>query len=88
MNTVISPFAKKQLKKLPKLIQFSVAKKIRNLSLGIESSNIKSLTSYKNIYRIRINDYRMVYRILDKDIYIILIAHRREVYLLLKRIFS
>lgn len=88
MSIVISPLAKKQLKKLPKLIQFSVAKKVRNLSLGIETSNIKSLTSYKNIYRIRIADYRMVYRILDKNIYIILVSHRKEVYLLLKRFFN
>ncbi len=88
MDVIISPFAKKQLKKLPKLIQFSVAKKVRNLSLGIETSNTMSLTSYKNIYRIRIGDYRMVYRVVDKSIYIILISHRREVYLLLKRMAS
>ena len=88
MEVIISPYANKQLKKLPKLIQFSVANKVRNLSIDFKTSSTKQLTGYKNIYRVRIGNYRMVYRATDQKIYIILISHRKEAYLLLKRIVS
>ncbi len=88
MEVIISPYAKKQLKKLPKLIQFSVANKVRNFLVDFKTSNTKQLTGYKNIYRVRIGNYRMVYRVTDQKIYIILISHRKEAYLLLKRIVS
>lgn len=86
MNTTLSPLAKKQFKKLSKLIQFTVAKKIRDLNLGLEISNVKSLTKYKNIFRTRIGDYRMVYKKFPDKYYIILIEHRKSVYESLKRI--
>lgn len=88
MKTILSPLAKKQLKKLPKIVQFLVAKKVRSLLPGSEFLSTKLLTGYKNIYRIRVGNYRLVYRILDKNIYIVLISHRKDVYLLLKRILS
>ncbi len=86
MDIIISPLAQKQLKKLPKLIQFSVASIVRNFSIDNKTSNIKLLKGYKNIYRIRIGNYRIVYRNNDKKVYIILISHRKEAYLHLKRI--
>ena len=81
MRVLLSPLVKKQLKKLPKIIQFSVAKKIRDLASGVETTDVKSLVKYKDIYRIRVGDYRMVYRKKLSDYFIILIEHRKSVYL-------
>lgn len=86
MNAILSSLAKKQLKRLPKIIQFSVAKIIRDLIQGKTVSNIKHLVKYKNIYRIRIADYRMVYKKFNDRYFIILIEHRKSVYETLKRI--
>ena len=86
MRVLLSPLVKKQLKKLPKIIQFSVAKKIRDLASGVETTDVKSLVKYKDIYRIRVGDYRMVYRKKLSDYFIILIEHRKSVYQSLRRI--
>lgn len=86
MKAVLSPLARKQLKKLPKLVQFTVARKIRDLIKDELISNTKSLVKYKSIFRIRIADYRMVYKKFDNYFYIILIEHRKSVYDTLKRI--
>ncbi len=86
MNAVLSPLAKKQLKKLPKIVQFSIAKIVRDLVQDNLVSNIKHLVKYKDVYRIRIADYRMVYKKFNDRYYIILIEHRKSVYQTLKRI--
>ena len=86
MNAVLSPLAKRQLKKLPKLVQISVANIVRNLVQEKVISNIKPLVKYKDIYRIRIADYRMVYKKFSDRYFIILIEHRKSVYQTLKRI--
>lgn len=86
MKVLLSPIAKKQLKKFPKLIQFSVAKRVRDLASNQEIPNVKPLIKYKNIFRTRISNYRMVYRVVSDEIFIILIEHRKSVYESLKRI--
>jgi mRNA-degrading endonuclease RelE of RelBE toxin-antitoxin system len=86
MKVLLSSLAKRQLKKLPKIIQFSVAKRARDLGAGNEIPNIKPLVKYKNTYRTRISNYRMVYRAVGSEIFIILIEHRKSVYESLKRI--
>ncbi len=86
MRVIFSPLAEKQLKKLPKIVQLSLAGKIRNLATGGEITGIKPLTKYKNVFRIRIGDYRTVYKRFSGHYYIILIEHRKSVYETLKRI--
>jgi mRNA-degrading endonuclease RelE of RelBE toxin-antitoxin system len=86
MKVLLSSLAKKQLKKLLKLVQFSVAKRIRDLGVGNEIPNVKFLAKHKNIFRTRISNYRMVYRSTAGKIFIILIEHRKRVYETLKRI--
>lgn len=85
MNSIISPRAEKQLRKLPKFDQIVIVQKIRELSIGDVLSEEK-LSGYKDIYRIRVGDYRIVYRKTAAQLYIILIRHRRDVYRLLKEI--
>ena len=87
MEVIVAPEAKKQIKKLPKFLQIAVIEKLKKLGLGIVSG-ITKLTGYKDVFRIRVGDYRVVYRILNNRIYVVLIGHRREVYKLLSRLFK
>ena len=85
MKVLVSPYAKKQLKKLPKTIQILVAKKLRKFD-KLDSFESKKLRGYDDIFRTRLGNYRIVYRKLSHSVYIILIAHRRETYVLTRRI--
>lgn len=84
MKTIISPRAQKELKKIPKADQIAVARKIRLLVLPSAAGEEK-LSGFKNIYRVRIGNYRLVYRKTESEIYIILIGHRKDIYNLLTR---
>ena len=48
-------------------------------SLG-EVKNIKSLTGYKNYYRIRIGDYRISVCLKGDTVWLAAIAHRKDIY--------
>lgn len=85
MRLIISPRAEKSLKKLLKAFQIIIARKIRILVTGIIVRN-EVLTGYKKVYKTRVGVYRIVYKRFPDSVYIILIEHRREVYLLLKRL--
>ncbi|OGM15854.1 hypothetical protein A2V56_05400 [Candidatus Woesebacteria bacterium RBG_19FT_COMBO_42_9] len=79
MNLKIIPQAKKQIRKLSKTTQIIVGNKIRQLGTG-NFSNSKKLASYKDVFRIRLGDYRIVYILRSDSVYIILVTHRREAY--------
>lgn len=85
MNIILSPLSEKQLKKLPKFDQIAVAEKIRLFKedLSLDEERIKG---YKNIFRVRVGDYRIVYQKSATSYYIILIRHRKDVYEFLKRL--
>ncbi|MEK7577760.1 MAG: type II toxin-antitoxin system RelE/ParE family toxin [Patescibacteria group bacterium] len=81
MKIVISPRAEKQFRKLQKFDQIAITQKIRSRLESI--SNEEKLSGYKDIYRVRVGNYRIIYR-RGNFAYIILIGHRKEVYRLLK----
>jgi mRNA interferase RelE/StbE len=85
MKVIFSPKAEKQLKDLSTLNQFAVSKKVRDIQSEIIVNEAK-LSGYKNIYRIRIGNYRIVYRKLKDQIYIVLIHHRKDLYEKLKQL--
>lgn len=85
MNIILAPRAEKQLRKLPKFDSLAVAQKIRNLP-QMDTSAAEKLSGFKNIYRIRVGNYRIVYRKTGNSIYIVLIGHRRDVYRLVKEL--
>lgn len=85
MKLTLSPRAEKQLRQIPKVHQLIVAEKIRSLPSTERSFRIEKLRGYRNIYRVRVGDYRLVYRKTPSEIYIILIGHRREIYKLTDR---
>ncbi len=88
MKAVLSPRAEKQLKKLPKVAQIATANKIRSIRDSDIIANEEKLGGFKNIYRVRIGDYRIVYRKTVQELYIVLIYHRNDVYRLLRRLFD
>lgn len=85
MSIKISSRAEKQFLKLPKFDQIAVSKKIRSL-LVPNIVSAEKLSGYKDVYRVRVGDYRVVYKRSESEVYIILIRHRRDVYKLLKDI--
>ena len=86
MKVVLSPRAEKQLKKLPKVDQIAVAKKIRLIRDEKAVAGEEKLKDFENIFRVRVGDYRIVYRRTRKEAYIVLIRHRKDVYRLVKQL--
>ena len=86
MKIILSPRAEKHLRKLPKIDQIAVARKIR--AIGEEEKIIKKekIEGFSDIFRVRVGNYRIVYRKTKKEIYIILIRHRKDIYHLLKQL--
>ena len=78
MKIVISPRAQKDFKKLSKIYQISISKKIR--SLTDNPTSISTLQGFKDFYRARVGDYRIVFKKTDNEIYIVTVGHRSDVY--------
>jgi len=85
MKVILSPQAEKELRKLPKIGQIAISQKIRSIRDETRVSQIEKLRGLKNIFRVRVGDYRIVYKKTRTEIYIILIRHRRDVYRLIRR---
>ena len=85
MNVVVSPHAKKQLKKLPKIIQLTIVKRLKALR-NPSSVEAKKLQGCKDIFRTRVGSYRIIYRKRPDVVHVILIAQRKEAYLLTRKI--
>jgi mRNA interferase RelE/StbE len=86
MKILIAKRAEKYLKKIPKIDQIAIVRKIRLLTSP--SSNEEKLKGLKNIYRVRVGDYRIVFRKTKEEIFIVLIGHRKEIYQLVNRLFQ
>lgn len=86
MRAILSPRAEKQLKKILKIDQIAVAKKIRQIKDEKIPEKIEKLKGFADIFRVRVGNYRIVFRKDPKEIYIVLIHHRREVYRLLNQL--
>lgn len=82
MRIVISPRAERELKRIPKIHQIAVVKKIRSLKSSYDLRKEK-LAEYRDIYRVRVGQYRIVYRQRTDEIFIVLIGHRKDIYRLL-----
>lgn len=86
MKLIISPRAEKELKKLPKIDQIAIARKIRLIKYSFVVPEENKLSGYKNIFRVRISQYRIVYRKTVEEVYIVLIGHRKDVYRMLNQL--
>ncbi|PIV11351.1 type II toxin-antitoxin system mRNA interferase toxin, RelE/StbE family [Candidatus Roizmanbacteria bacterium CG_4_10_14_0_8_um_filter_36_36] len=88
MKIIISSRAEKELRKISKIDQIAIIRKIRSIKDSSTILNEEKLSGYKNIFRVRIGQYRVVYRKSINEIYIILIGHRKDIYHLLKQLFG
>lgn len=86
MSVYISPKALKQIRKLPKIPQIAIQKKIVNLS-SKDLAASKKIKGHKNAYRLRVGDYRIVVGKYGRDIHVILVGHRQAIYKILKKYF-
>jgi mRNA interferase RelE/StbE len=86
MKVILSPQAEKQLKKLSKINQIAIAKRIRVIRDSPRFEGEEKLKGFRNIYRVRVGDYRIVYRKTRKEVYIVLIRHRKDVYRLVRQL--
>jgi len=87
MKIIISPKAVKELKKIPKVDQIALTRKIRLIIDPVANTNEEKLSGFKNIYRVRVGNYRIVYRKTVSEVYIILIGHRKDIYRLINQLF-
>jgi mRNA interferase RelE/StbE len=81
-NLQIERKAQKALKKIPNPYKANLIQAIDQLSDNPRPDGCKKLKGTDNLWRIRINDYRIVYQIKDKQllILVILIGHRKDIY--------
>jgi mRNA interferase RelE/StbE len=78
----IKPSARKELENLSDSLIARLAPKIDGLAADPRPSGCRKLHGYKDLWRIRVGDYRVVYIIDDdrKMVSITRVAHRRQVY--------
>ena len=78
----IKPSARRELENLSDRLIARLAPKIEGLAANPRPSACRKLRGYKDLWRIRIGDYRVVYIIDDdrKMVSVTRIAHRRDVY--------
>lgn len=85
---IIEKKAQKFLEGLTQADYEKVVSKIESLtSSDPVSLNIQKLQGYKNLYRIKVDDYRVIFVVIPtkRVIIISVIGHRKEVYDILKR---
>lgn len=83
MKIVLSSKAERDFKKLPKVDQIALTRKTRSLTGNVESEKLKG---FKNVFRVRVGDYRIVFRKTSLEVYIILIGHRKDIYRVVDRL--
>lgn len=75
--------AKKQLSKLPRNIQKIIAEAVDEKLLTNPDLYLSKLSGYKeNLYKFRVNDYRVLCTKHDEELVVIAVAvgHRKDVY--------
>jgi mRNA interferase RelE/StbE len=77
---------RKDVKRIPAQIMLRIDVSINNLSSNPFPTNSRKIYGYKDYYRLRVGTYRVIYQVRKKVqiIAIIKIAHRKEVYRVLR----
>ena len=80
----IKPSARKELENVSNTLIARLARKIDGLAADPRPSGCRKLHGYKDLWRIRVGDYRVVYIIDDgrKMVSVTRVAHRRDVYVI------
>lgn len=88
MKVILLKPAEKELKKLTKFDQIAIISKIERVAEESFQTNEEKLKGYRNIYRVRVGDFRIVYKKEKELVSVILIQHRSEVYKTVRRLFG
>jgi len=78
----ISRSAEKQLGRLPGDDKRKIAAAILSLAEDPRPRGARKLSGYADVYRIRIDRYRVLYSVSDKEVVVIVLklGHRKDVY--------
>lgn len=78
----LAPRARRDLKSLPHQVQSRLKPYIDTLGQNPRPRGNVKLAGEKDVYRIRVEEYRILYQIQDEVLLVIVvkIAHRREAY--------
>lgn len=78
----ILPKAARQIKALSAEVRQDISLTIQSLANEPRPIGVKKLSGEKDIYRVRVRNYRVLYRIVDKVLVVVVVSvgHRREVY--------
>jgi mRNA interferase RelE/StbE len=81
-SLTLKPSAQKELDALADALFARIDRKIMALPNNPRPAGCKKLRGYKDLWRIRVGDWRILYRIDDslKTVDITRVAHRKEVY--------
>lgn len=77
-----TPLAARQLRKLHHDVQIRIAKTIDKLSNNPFPPGFKKLSGQKDLYRLRVGDYRVVYQFSAGKLTILIVGvgHRKDIY--------
>jgi mRNA interferase RelE/StbE len=78
----ILPKAARQIKALSVEVRQDISLTIQSLANKPRPIGVKKLSGEKDIYRVRVGNYRVLYQIVDKVLVVVVVSvgHRREVY--------
>lgn len=78
----ILPKAARQIKALSVEVRQDISLTIQSLANEPRPIGVTKLSGEKDIYRVRVGNYRVLYRIVDKVLVVVVVSvgHRREVY--------
>lgn len=78
----VSPAAARQLKKLDRRVLPQIAAKIDSLAIEPRPRGCEKLSGYRDLYRVRVGDYRIVYAVEDRLVLVVVlkVGDRAEVY--------
>lgn len=78
----ILPKVARQIKALSVEVRQDISLTIQSLANEPRPIGVKKLSGEKDIYRVRVGNYRVLYRIIDKILVVVVVSvgHRREVY--------
>ena len=81
-KVVIAKSAEKELTQLPVEAIIRIREKVSSLANNPRPDGCKKLKGYKDLYRIRIGDYRVIYSIQDDilTVTVVAIGNRKDIY--------
>jgi mRNA interferase RelE/StbE len=79
---LFTSISERQLNRLPHQEQARIIPKINTLAQSPRPSGVKKLKGVKDLYRIRVGDYRIIYEIQDIGLVVLVvkIGNRSDVY--------